>query len=162
MWRVGLVAPWHVGSSWTRARTSVPCIGRRLLNHCTTREAPQHVFLNKVLLAHYTHSLTYCVWLVLHISDKVGKFQQRPSGLQGLKYLLALYRKFADPCYLAKNNLSNERHTTGDFPGSPAVRTVPPPQGEWVRSLVGELRFPHATRSTEKGRKEGKEERKKD
>ncbi|KAJ8785351.1 hypothetical protein J1605_007298 [Eschrichtius robustus] len=36
---MGLVAPRHVGSSWTRARTRVPCIGRRILNHCTTREA---------------------------------------------------------------------------------------------------------------------------
>ena len=34
----GLVAPRHVGSSRTRARTCVPCIGRRILNHCATRE----------------------------------------------------------------------------------------------------------------------------
>ena len=39
LWCTGLVAPWHVGSSWTRARTCVPCIGRWILNHCTTREA---------------------------------------------------------------------------------------------------------------------------
>ena len=38
LWRTGLVAPWHVGSSRTRARTRVPCIGRRILNHCVTRE----------------------------------------------------------------------------------------------------------------------------
>ena len=37
---MGLVAPWHVGSSQTRARTRVPCIGRQIPNHCTTREAP--------------------------------------------------------------------------------------------------------------------------
>ena len=36
---MGLVAPRHVGPSWTRARTCVPCIGRRILNHCATREA---------------------------------------------------------------------------------------------------------------------------
>ena len=29
-----------MGSSWTRARTRVPCIGRRILNHCATREVP--------------------------------------------------------------------------------------------------------------------------
>ena len=40
LWHMGLVAPRHVGSSWTRARTRVPCIGRRILNHCTTREVP--------------------------------------------------------------------------------------------------------------------------
>ena len=28
LWLAGLVAPWHVGSSQTRARTHVPCIGR--------------------------------------------------------------------------------------------------------------------------------------
>ena len=38
-WLTGLVAPWHVGSSQTRARTRVPCISRQILNHCATREA---------------------------------------------------------------------------------------------------------------------------
>ena len=41
MWRTGLVAPQHVGSSWTRARTCVPCIGRQTPNRCATREVPQ-------------------------------------------------------------------------------------------------------------------------
>ena len=36
---MGLVAPRHVGSSQTRARTHVSCIGRQILNHCATREA---------------------------------------------------------------------------------------------------------------------------
>ena len=35
----GPAAPRHVGSSQTRSRTRVPCIGRRTLNHCATREA---------------------------------------------------------------------------------------------------------------------------
>ena len=35
---MGLVALWHVGSSQTRARTRVPCIGKQTLNHCATRE----------------------------------------------------------------------------------------------------------------------------
>ena len=39
LWLSGLVAPGHVESSQTRARTRVPCIGRQILNHCTTREA---------------------------------------------------------------------------------------------------------------------------
>ena len=37
----GPAAPQHVGSSQTRARTRVPCIGRQILNHCATREAPR-------------------------------------------------------------------------------------------------------------------------
>ena len=36
--------PRHVGSSQTRARTHVPCIGRQIPNHCATREAPQIIF----------------------------------------------------------------------------------------------------------------------
>ena len=39
LWLTGLVAPRHVGSSQTRARTRVPCTGRQTLNHCATREA---------------------------------------------------------------------------------------------------------------------------
>ena len=45
MWLTGPVAPRHVGSSQTRARTRVPCIGRQILNHCATREALTSVFL---------------------------------------------------------------------------------------------------------------------
>ena len=40
LWRTGLVSLRHVGSSRTRDRTHVPCIGRRILNLCATREAP--------------------------------------------------------------------------------------------------------------------------
>ena len=42
---MGLVAPQHVGSSQTRAQTCVPCIGRRILNHCITRKVPVLYFL---------------------------------------------------------------------------------------------------------------------
>ena len=40
LWCTGLVAPQHVGSSWTRDQTCVPCIGRRILNPWPTRELP--------------------------------------------------------------------------------------------------------------------------
>ena len=39
-----LVAWWHVGSSWTRDQTGVPCIARWTLNHWTTREAQEWEF----------------------------------------------------------------------------------------------------------------------
>ena len=39
LWHTSLVALRHVGPSRTRARTRVPCIGRRILNHCATGEA---------------------------------------------------------------------------------------------------------------------------
>ena len=44
LWLTGLVTPRHVGSSQTRARTRVPCIGRQTLNYCTTREALYKIF----------------------------------------------------------------------------------------------------------------------
>ena len=45
LWHMGLVALRHVGSSRTRALTCVPCIGRRILNHCATREVPVCLFV---------------------------------------------------------------------------------------------------------------------
>ena len=44
LWLMGPVAPRHVGSSQTRARTRIPCTGRQIPNHCATREA-HDVFL---------------------------------------------------------------------------------------------------------------------
>ena len=37
---VGLFVPRHVESSWTRDQTHVPCVGRWIISHCTTREVP--------------------------------------------------------------------------------------------------------------------------
>ena len=59
---MGLVAPRHVGSSWTRARTRVPCIGRQILNHCTTREVPTSPFLNGVFLMCF-----FCLFVYIFI-----------------------------------------------------------------------------------------------
>ena len=42
---MGLVAPGHMGSSLTRARTRVLCIGRQNLNHCATMEVHVHLIL---------------------------------------------------------------------------------------------------------------------
>ena len=38
------VAPRHVGSSQTRARTRVPCTGRQILNHCGHQGSPKTSF----------------------------------------------------------------------------------------------------------------------
>ena len=40
----GLGCSTHVQSSWTRDRTSVPCIGRRILNYWTAREVSPFLF----------------------------------------------------------------------------------------------------------------------
>ena len=42
-----LVAPWHVGSSWTMDRTHVHCIGRQIPIPCTTREVLYVYFKNE-------------------------------------------------------------------------------------------------------------------
>ena len=44
LWHTGLVAPSHVGSSWTRDQTHVLCTGRQILNHWTTGEVPGKYF----------------------------------------------------------------------------------------------------------------------
>ena len=40
LWFSDLVAQGHVESSQTKDQTSVPCIGRCILNHWTTRDVP--------------------------------------------------------------------------------------------------------------------------
>ena len=68
---MGLVAPRHVGSSQTRARTCVPCTGRRILNHCATREVPSFLFMANLPLYGYT-TVCLCnrqlrdVWIGFH------------------------------------------------------------------------------------------------
>ena len=48
------------GSSQTRARTRVPCIGRQILNHCATREAPNMWYFNS-FCCYWTFEL-FPVW----------------------------------------------------------------------------------------------------
>ena len=44
LWCMGLAAPQHGGSRWTRDQTHVPCIGRWTVNHWTSSEAPCNTF----------------------------------------------------------------------------------------------------------------------
>ena len=41
LWHTGLVAQWHVGSSQIKSQTGVPCVGRWIPNHWTTRKVPE-------------------------------------------------------------------------------------------------------------------------
>ena len=56
LWLTGPVAPRHVGSSQTRTQTRVPCIGRQILNHCVTREAPPFCLKSDQFLFILIHS----------------------------------------------------------------------------------------------------------
>ena len=46
---MGLAAPRHVQSSWTRGRTHVPCVGKQTLIHCTTGEVQALLVLKMIL-----------------------------------------------------------------------------------------------------------------
>ena len=59
MWLTGPVAPRHVGSSQTRVRTRVPCIGRQILNHCATREAPESLLTSGMVWG-FGESFEWC------------------------------------------------------------------------------------------------------
>ena len=62
LWLTSAAAPQHVGSSQTRAQTRVPRIGRQILNHCATREAPDVEHLLMGLLAICMSSFKKCLF----------------------------------------------------------------------------------------------------
>ena len=64
LWLTGLVTPRHVGSSQTRAGTRVPCIGRQILNHCATREAPKRCY---ILSNAFSESIEMIMWTLSFI-----------------------------------------------------------------------------------------------
>ena len=70
MWRTGFVALRHVGSSRTRARTHVPCIGRWILNHCATREVPSQTFRKINVLTYYKYNDRRMSWVTSGWSDQ--------------------------------------------------------------------------------------------
>ena len=69
LWRTGLVAPQHVGSPRTRARTCVPYIRRRTPNHCTTREVLAPFLLKKVW--NFIHFLFLSFFCILSIQNSL-------------------------------------------------------------------------------------------
>ena len=86
LWLTGPVAPRHVGSPQTRARTRVPCISRQILNHCATREAPFFSLIEGIIFPLFDHS-----HLVLTPPCNVGEYLHkamvhgRGTCLEGLR-----------------------------------------------------------------------------
>ena len=100
LWLTGLVALWHVGSSRTRDRASVPCIARQILNHWTTREALTLCILFIFGFYHLLHTGThtsithihcaywFCrVFLVTYWGQGTGVLCDLVSVLWGFYYL---------------------------------------------------------------------------
>ena len=50
LWLTGLVAPWHVGSSQTRARTRVPCISRQISQPLRHQGSPSYLLNQQFIL----------------------------------------------------------------------------------------------------------------
>ena len=67
VWLTGPAAWRHVGSSQTRARTRVPCIGRQTLNHCATREALISVLLKQLKLTYVFALLCNAMFLEMFL-----------------------------------------------------------------------------------------------
>lgn len=59
LWPLCLVALRHMGSSWPRDQTHIPCIDRQMLHHWATKEF--HVLLLPYFLAKFISSNSRCV-----------------------------------------------------------------------------------------------------
>ena len=108
---MGLVAPWHVGSSRTRALSCVSCIGRRTLDHCTTREVPIFIFLNDNLSRPLVEEIRYFkiiiifrrlyykyMWLLFFLYNVYRWF---------LRCAFLFYVKSTDLCHPRSSNLTS-------------------------------------------------------
>ena len=70
LWYTGLVALRHVESTWTTDRTRVPCTGRWIPIHCTTREVPVISF--KTLFTSSNFFFFQQILLITsHVSDTI-------------------------------------------------------------------------------------------
>ena len=91
LWRPGPAAPRHAGSSRTRDRTRVPRLGRRILNHCTTRKDLPFCF-NLHFLDYIWGTTSFCM-LICHLYT-FGEVSIKVIGLcfnQVLVFFLLLY-----------------------------------------------------------------------
>ena len=54
-----------MGSSWTRGQTHVPCVGRHILNHWTTREVPSLICIAAKIFLQLPAALPFLFLLLL-------------------------------------------------------------------------------------------------
>ena len=71
---MGLFALQNVGSSQSRDRTRVPCIGRRYLIHCATREVVTSVLLDFILFIVWVPSHYLMTVLAFELSQRLKVF----------------------------------------------------------------------------------------
>ena len=133
VWNTGLVALWHVGSSWTRDQPYVPCIGRDILNHWTTREVlvfhfKFHLFelstyfSSTFLNLLYTEPTIYCLWISI-VLEPLPPFTNKvllkhihlPLSTHYM-WLLLLYKSRVEKLQLSTTTTKSRRlQITKDF-----------------------------------------------
>ena len=114
---VGLVAPWHVGSSQTRGQTHVPCIGRQVLNYWTTGGVPLFETLLSGVWGVYPeaelldHRVILCLlfWEIAILFSTIAvPFYIPVSSLQGFQILHILTSTFYFLGFVLDSSHSNE------------------------------------------------------
>ena len=90
-----------MGSSRTRARTRVPCIGRRILNHCATREAPGVQSLNHGATREVTELYILKWWTFCYVNfTSIEKKKRKQAMLTFWENVWFFWP--ASPCRLSK------------------------------------------------------------
>ena len=106
LWRTGLAAPRHAGSSRTRARTRVPCIGRWILNHCSTREGPALFFFSFFFLPSPPPQVSVSLLASLFSDFLCNSFGRR---------LFQLFKLFHSVSHLSTKNFLNGKKDLYDL-----------------------------------------------
>ena len=88
LWHTGLAAPWHVGSSRTRDQTCVPCIGRQVLNHCSTREVHPFCFKSQCLLFFLTNNAFLFCFVLFFVLPEQGTYVCIKNLFRQISFLL--------------------------------------------------------------------------
>ena len=92
LWRMGLVALRHVGSSQTRAQTRVPCSGRRIFNRYATREAPVLDVLSILIIIKILTKTDGIHFLVILRMNHSHNFAHN-----SILYLLQVFKPYINP-----------------------------------------------------------------
>ena len=109
---MGLVALWHVESSRIRAQTHVPCTGRQIVKHCTTREVPILLFFFKAVCVYIfiyllTYLLTYLFLAVLGLHFCVRAFSS--CGERGPLFIAVCGPLTIEASLVAEHRLQTRR-----------------------------------------------------
>ena len=142
---MGLVAPRHMGSSWTRDQTYVPCIGRQILNHCTTREVPREgLWLSLVSFPKgrfYSTVMSIKEWSSVHVHVSVCVMRAHRPGLRLGTMLIKSNRTsvLTIPAMPSDSRLDPFFSLLIPLTLSPTSVLIPSPSGRWIPNYSREM-----------------------